>query len=661
MNGFSRRQALWAILHPRRWRPIWVLFGAAFLVGAVLAWNTYERTEPRDPVSLSEVTGWAREGQASLLQLQEGRLAAFAPGSQPPVDEPMGHAWVGLDRDPVRLMQLLREEGVDFGPGAVQFSVRPPKRLDRYFAAAIAGGGVLFIAAMVYLFSTMFNMHSTVQQRIGTRVSVRPDERFSHVAGQEEQKEELRETVEFLRDPGRFNRLGARVPRGLLLAGPPGTGKTLMARAAAGEAGVPFFHVSGSEIVEVFVGLAASRVRQLFRDARRAAPCVVFIDEVDAIGRYRSGGSGGGHEEREQALNQILVAMDGFEENPGIVVIAATNRPDVLDPALLRPGRFDRRVTLDLPDRAGREAVLRVHTADKPMDPAADLTELARATHGCSGAELANIVNEAALLAARRGLARIGPAELEEGMLRVQQGPELRSRTTHPDERIIAAYHEAGHALVARTHPGIVAVHRVSIIPRGRTGGHTALLRAEERSIWTRDELVSLLAIALAGRVAEEAALGGASTGSGDDLARAEAVAREMVVRHAMGPDASPRSFGARVNGEEIPLHGPEAGNRIDRAVDALVEAGEERARAAISRSRERLEVLAEALLERETLSGTELADLLDEVRAGRPEGHPPGADLREDIPAGETAEQKTRDDQTQTIPGRTWELPEVP
>jgi len=454
----------------------------------------------------------------------------------------------------------------------------------------------------------------------------RPSTTFVDVAGVEEAKAEMQELVEFLRFPAKFRAVGARVPKGLLLVGAPGTGKTLLARAVAGEAGVPFFSVSASEFVELFVGVGASRVRDLFNQAKEAAPCIVFIDEIDAVGRQRGLGIGGGHEEREQTLNQILVEMDGFDRNDNVIVIAATNRADVLDPALTRPGRFDRRVMLDLPDMTGRLEILKVHSRGKPLEEGANLSIIAKQTPGFSGADLENLVNEAAILAARQGRLTIEQSDLEEAIERVMSGPQRKSRLLSSQERKITAYHEAGHTLVAYLLPHADPLHKVSIISRGLAGGQTWLLPAEDRLLWTKSQLTDSLAFALGGLAAEEVVFGEPSTGSSNDLQQATRVARKMVAEFGMSESLGPTAFGAAAQAVGVEENagsahegpeGPPVGGRLADEIDAetkhLVETAHERAHTMLLQHRDMLAALAESLLEKETLSGDEVRALLAE------------------------------------------------
>jgi len=454
---------------------------------------------------------------------------------------------------------------------------------------------------------------------------VRPDITFDDVAGVDEAKEELREVVEFLKSPDKFTALGARIPRGVLLVGPPGTGKTLLARAVAGEAGTPFFSISGSEFVEMFVGVGASRVRDLFDQAKRHAPCIVFVDEIDAVGRHRGAGIGGGHDEREQTLNQILVEMDGFDSSTNVIVLSATNRPDILDPALLRPGRFDRQVVLDQPDIKGRKAILAVHAKGKPLDSSVDLETIGKQTVGFSGADLANLLNEAAILAARRDKKSIGMAELEESIDRVIAGPEKKSRIISAKEKEITAYHEGGHALVARKLPHADPVHKVTIVARGMTLGWTRFLPTEDRYLWTRSQLNDKLASMLGGHAAEDIVFGEMTTGSHSDIEQATNIARKMVTEYGMSDKLGPRAYGRREEliflGREVAEqkdYSEETAREIDEEVQAIIQQAYDVARRTINENRAKLEQLAKELVAKETVEGEELEKLFEEpVPAG--------------------------------------------
>jgi cell division protease FtsH len=444
-----------------------------------------------------------------------------------------------------------------------------------------------------------------------------PSVTFEDVAGVEEAKEELQEVVEFLREPEKFISLGARIPKGVLLVGPPGTGKTLLAKAVSGEAGVPFFSISGSEFVEMFVGVGASRVRDLFDQAKRHSPCIVFVDEIDAVGRQRGAGLGGSHDEREQTLNQMLVEMDGFDTDTNVIIVAATNRPDILDPALLRPGRFDRRVILDRPDMRGREAILKVHTKGKPLAPEIDLGIISRSTPGFVGADLENLVNEAAILAARRNRKTIGQSELEEAIERVIAGPERKSRLISEEEKRIVAYHEAGHAVVMNAIPEADPVHKVSIIARGMAGGYTLSLPEEDRTLMARKKLMGDMVGLLGGRAAEELVFDDITSGASNDLERVTRMARAMVTRLGMSNELGPMVYGQK---EELIFLGREISEQrdysesvaqeIDKEVRRLVSEAHAKARSILTEYRDRLDAVAKRLLEVETISREEFESI---------------------------------------------------
>ena len=448
---------------------------------------------------------------------------------------------------------------------------------------------------------------------------------FSDVAGLDEAVEELEEIKEFLQAPQKFQAMGAKIPKGVLLFGPPGTGKTLLARAVAGEAGVPFFSISGSDFVEMFVGVGASRVRDLFEQAKSNAPSIVFMDEIDAVGRHRGAGLGGGHDEREQTLNQLLVEMDGFDVKGGVILIAATNRPDILDPALLRPGRFDRQIVVDRPDLNGRTGILKVHTRGKPLAKDIDVEVLARRTPGFTGADLANVVNEAALLAARFSRSEIGMGELEEAIDRVLAGPERRSRVISEKERKVIAYHEAGHALVSHALPNADPVHKVSIVSRGRALGYTLNLPTEDRFLVTRSELIDQLAMLLGGRVAEETVFDEPTTGAQDDIQRCTRIARQMVTEYGMS-ELGPLALGQN---ESQPFLGRDFGHvqdysdvvaaKIDREVSRLVDEAHDEARDIVTKYRDKLDAMVVRLLEKESLERSEVSEILAEVAKQSP------------------------------------------
>ncbi|MHB1390406.1 MAG: ATP-dependent zinc metalloprotease FtsH [Thermoleophilia bacterium] len=446
-----------------------------------------------------------------------------------------------------------------------------------------------------------------------------PKVTFKDVAGVEEAVEELQEIKEFLENPRKFQNLGAKIPKGVLLYGPPGTGKTLLARGVAGEAGVPFFSISGSDFVEMFVGVGASRVRDLFEQAKQNAPCIIFIDEIDAVGRHRGAGMGGGHDEREQTLNQLLVEMDGFEMKDNVIMIAATNRPDILDPALLRPGRFDRQIVVDRPDRKGREEIIRVHTRGKPLAKDIHPDVLAAQTPGFTGADLANLVNEAALLAARHGKKEIGMIELEEGIMRVVAGPEKKSRILSEKEKLITAYHEVGHAIVGHFLPNADPIHKVSVISRGQALGYTISLPSEDRFLVSKSQLVDRLAATLGGRAAEEIRFDEVTSGAANDLQQATSIAKQMIMRYGMSERLGPRTFGhdhaqpflGREFSQE-PDYSNEIAQEIDEEINRVIEAAHTQATEILTGHREQMDQITEILVEYETLEKAEFEGLLD-------------------------------------------------
>ena len=452
-----------------------------------------------------------------------------------------------------------------------------------------------------------------------TSEETRPKVKFKDVAGIDEAVEELKEVRDFLREPQRYQKMGAKIPRGVLLVGPPGTGKTLLAKAVAGEASVPFFSISGSDFVEMFVGVGASRVRDLFKQAKEAAPSIIFIDEIDAVGRQRGAGLGGGHDEREQTLNQLLVEMDGFEDNQAVILLAATNRPDILDPALLRPGRFDRQITVDRPDVKGRQKILTVHGANKPQAPDIDYARIAKLTPGFTGADLANLMNEAALLAARRHKPVISMAEVEEAMERIIAGPEKKGRVMTEKERVTIAYHESGHALVGHVLENSDPVHKISIISRGRALGYTLQLPEEDHFLQTRDGMLDQIAVLLGGRTAEELFCADITTGASNDLERATKLAREMVTRYGMSDELGTQVFGEARHevflGRDYASHqdySAETSKRIDDEVERIMREAHTRAREVLESRRDQMDTMAKVLLERETVEGPVVDALLD-------------------------------------------------
>jgi cell division protease FtsH len=482
---------------------------------------------------------------------------------------------------------------------------------------------VIFLLFWLFIINQMQGGGSKVMsfgKSRAKRMSVdSPKITFRDVAGVDEAVEELHEIKEFLENPKKFQALGARIPKGVLLYGPPGTGKTLLARAVAGEAGVPFFSISGSDFVEMFVGVGASRVRDLFEQAKQNSPCIIFMDEIDAVGRHRGAGLGGGHDEREQTLNQLLVEMDGFEMKDNIILIAATNRPDILDPALLRPGRFDRQIVVDRPDRKGRTKILEVHTRGKPLAKAIDLDALAGQTPGFTGADLQNLVNEAALLAARQGKREIDHLQLEEGIMRVIAGPEKKTRVMSEKERRVTAFHEMGHALVAHYLHNTDPVHKISVISRGQALGYTISLPTEDKFLTTRAELSDTMAMTLGGRAAEEIVFGEVTTGASNDLEKVTATAKQMVMRFGMSDKLGPRVFGHDHGqpflGREFssePDYSDEIAREIDDEIRRIVEEAHQLARDILEQHREKLDMASEILLKRETIEREQFIELLD-------------------------------------------------
>ncbi len=508
-------------------------------------------------------------------------------------------------------------------PNSIQIRAQQPSSLNAWLGIIGSFVPVLFFGGLL-LFMMRQAQGSNNQalsfgkSRARMFTGNRPTVTFQDVAGVEEAKQELAEVVEFLKYPEKFAALGARIPRGVLLIGSPGTGKTLLARAVAGEAGVPFFSISGSEFVEMFVGVGASRVRDLFDQAKRNAPCIVFVDEIDAVGRQRGAGLGGSHDEREQTLNQILVEMDGFDTNTNVIVVAATNRPDVLDPALLRPGRFDRQVILDRPDIRGRRAVLDVHAKGKPLDKDVSLDTLAKQTPGFSGADLMNLLNEAAILAARRNKKTIAMSEFEEAIDRVVAGPERKSRIITEKEKIITAYHEVGHALVAKMLPNLDPVHKITIIARGMMGGYTQLLPTEDRYLYTRSHFEDTLAWSLGGHAAEQIVFGEMTTGAQNDIERATKLARKMVMEYGMSEKLGPLQFGHK---EEMIFLGRDLGEQrnyseavaeeIDREVRRLITEAYDKAMDILKRYRDKLDEISLRLVKDETIDGSTFDELL--------------------------------------------------
>jgi cell division protease FtsH len=597
---------------------IWVIV----LVGVVAVVYTLmgQTGSGKEKVELSQFVEDAKQGQVSKIEVDGSNVTYKVTNSDQQFKTKLEKG------DTVR--EVLKDNGLS--PG-------------QYPDAEIKGGGfpwgtilinvvplLLFGGLLIFLMRQAQGTNSQAmnfgKSRARMFTGTRPGVTFLDVAGVDEAKTELEEVVEFLKWPEKFVALGARIPRGVLLLGPPGTGKTLLAKAVSGEAGVPFFSISGSEFVEMFVGVGASRVRDLFDQAKRNSPCIVFIDEIDAVGRHRGAGLGGSHDEREQTLNQILVEMDGFDTHTNIIVMAATNRPDILDPALLRPGRFDRQVVLDRPDIRGRKAILEVHAKGKPLDKDVSLEVMAKQTPGFSGADLANLVNEAAILAARRNKKRVTMSEFDEAVDRVIAGPERKSRVISPREKEIIAYHEAGHALVARNLPNADRVYKITIVSRGMAGGFTRFLPAEDRNLWTRSQFQDMLAAILGGMVSEELVMGEMSTGPQDDLERATKIARQMVTQWGMSERLGPRTFGKREEliflGREISEqrnYSEKVAEEIDEEVRRIIDGAYQTARQVLSDNRLKLNQLAKHLIEEETIEGDTLEALFNAPVEGEP------------------------------------------
>ncbi|MDE0141757.1 MAG: ATP-dependent zinc metalloprotease FtsH [Caldilineaceae bacterium] len=588
------------------------------VAAAALFLNVYGPNERPQSVSLSDVARQIERGEVARIDVRGERLQLFSQGS----DQPLA----SRKEEGVALTRTLEGMGVSEERLAqVEINVQPPSNSGNWFALIINLLPLILIAGLfLFLFrqSQSGNNQALSFGKSKARMFVgdRPTVTFTDVAGADEAKQELEEIVEFLKEPQKFVALGARIPKGVLLVGPPGTGKTLMAKAVSGEAGVPFFSISGSEFVEMFVGVGASRVRDLFEQAKRNSPCIVFIDEIDAVGRYRGTGLGGSHDEREQTLNQILVEMDGFGTDTNVILVAATNRPDILDPALLRPGRFDRRVTMDRPDLEGRRAILDVHVKGKPLDPNVNLDLIARQTPGFVGADLENLVNEAAILAARRNRRTIAMTEMQESIERIAMGgPERRSRLITDRERRVVAYHESGHAIIAHAVKGSDPLRKVSIIPRGMAGGVTLTVPERDRYLLPRSYFVDRIAVGLGGRVAEEIVFGDISNGASDDIQQITRMARAMVMKYGMSDRMGPLQIGSQ---EENPFLGrelteqrdysEEVAEALDSEVQRIVNEQHDRVRNILRIHRLRLDAVAEALLERETLEEEEFIEVFE-------------------------------------------------
>jgi cell division protease FtsH len=619
-----------------------ILAAVVFLVYSFYSQQT--REIPRK--IFSEVAALAREGRIVSIRVEGDNLFVRLDNGE----EIASHK----ESDSTLPEQLLALGVTEDELTSIEIDpVQPPD----WIALVSTGGSILLVIAMFvggYVMLRQFQgannrALSFGKSRARMYTGDQPSVTFEDVGGAEEAKEGLNEIVEFLKEPEKFIQLGARIPKGVLLMGAPGTGKTLLAKAVSGEAGVPFFSISGSEFVEMFVGVGASRVRDLFDQAKRHSPCIVFLDEIDAVGRHRGAGLGGSHDEREQTLNQILVEMDGFDTDTNVIIVAATNRPDILDPALLRPGRFDRRVVLDRPDIRGREEILKLHVRGKPLADDVDLTTIAKATPGFVGADIDNLVNEAAILAARRNKKASGRAEFEEAIERVIAGPERKSRVISDEEKLILAYHEAGHAIVGHVLPKCDPVHKVSIVARGMAAGYTLALPEQDRRLMSKTKYEDDLAFALGGRAAEELIFNDVTTGASNDLGQVTELARAMVTRYGMSEELGPMTFGQK---EELVFLGKEIGEQrdyseavaqeIDQEVRGIVHRAYGRARDILVHHREQLDRIAQRLMEVETLNANEFAALFEgasEEPPKSPESFPstsPGVERTTEQPAPE-------------------------
>ncbi|MBQ6466546.1 MAG: ATP-dependent zinc metalloprotease FtsH [Clostridia bacterium] len=600
--------------------PILIIAGISF----------YADKQKNENLEYYEVVALFDEGKVKSYQLNlsNGALVYFLEGEDP--QKSQGH------RYSVPSVSLFIE---DIHSGVIEYNrAHPDEKIEAKYIAGSSNSLLVSILPSLILFGLMgamlFFMLRRMNQTIGSennrtlsfgkaRVKQTSDEKrkttFDDVAGADEEKEELAEIVEFLKDPKKFDQLGARIPKGVLLVGPPGTGKTLLARAVAGEAGVPFLSISGSDFVEMYVGVGASRVRDLFDKAKRQAPSIIFIDEIDAVGRHRGAGMGGGHDEREQTLNQLLVEMDGFGANEGVIVIAATNRPDILDPALLRPGRFDRQVTVNYPDQKGRVAILKVHAKGKPIGPDVDFESVAHATVGFTGADLENLLNEAALLAARRGKKAITMAEVDEAALKVEVGGEKKSHKMSESAKKLTAFHEAGHAVSSYYLEHKDPVHQISIIPRGLAGGYTLYRPVEDKTYTSKNELLDNLVSLLGGRVAEELVLGDISSGASNDIQRATQIARDMVTKYGMSDKIGPIFFGSDNNevflGKDfshVRDYSENVASQIDDEIERLISEAYEKTKQILNDHMDKLHQVAEILLQQDKIEGKEFTAIME-------------------------------------------------
>ena len=601
MNTFSKNLTLWLVIS----------------LMMILLFQIFKKeTKRTGQLSYTEFLNMIEEGDVSRVTIQGDKI--FGISNQ-------GISFRTFAPKDLELIKILRNKGIEI-------TAKPDETSPWYMTILVSWFPMLLLIAVWIFFMRQMQAGGGKALSFGkSRAKLVTDDKdkvtFDDVAGIQEAKEELHEIIEFLRDPKKFTRLGGRIPKGVLLVGAPGTGKTLLARAIAGEAGVPFLSISGSDFVEMFVGVGASRVRDLFVQGKKNAPCIIFLDEIDAVGRHRGAGLGGGHDEREQTLNQLLVEMDGFESNEGVILISATNRPDVLDPALLRPGRFDRQVVVPVPDVRGRDSILKVHTRKTKIADDVDLSVIARGTPGFTGADLENMVNEAALLAARRNKDKIDMSDLEDAKDKVLMGTERKSMIISDEEKKTTAYHEAGHTLVAKFLPNTDPIHKVTIIPRGRALGLTQQLPLDDKHTYTKDYLLNNISILMGGRISEEIALNTQTTGASNDIERSTEIARKMICEYGMSEKLGPLSFGKKEEeiflGREIAQHrdySEETAQKIDQEVNNLITETYKKTYKLVNDNIDILNRLAEALLERETLDGHEIEEIIgNKKRKGRP------------------------------------------
>ena len=599
MNTFSKNLTLWIVIS----------------LMMILLFQIFKKeTRQTGHLSYSQFLNMVEQGEVSRVTIQGDKISGISN---------QGQSFRTFAPKDLELIKILRNKGIEI-------TARPDETSPWYMTILVSWFPMLLLIGVWIFFMRQMQAGGGKALSFGkSRARLVTDEKdkvtFDDVAGIQESKEELHEIIEFLRDPKKFTRLGGRIPKGVLLVGAPGTGKTLLARAIAGEAGVPFLSISGSDFVEMFVGVGASRVRDLFAQGKKNAPCIIFLDEIDAVGRHRGAGLGGGHDEREQTLNQLLVEMDGFESNEGVILISATNRPDVLDPALLRPGRFDRQVVVPVPDIRGRESILKVHTKKTRISDGVDLSVIARGTPGFTGADLENMVNEAALLAARRNKDKIDMSDMEDAKDKVLMGTERKSMLISDEEKRTTAYHEAGHTLVAKLLPDTDPIHKVTIIPRGRALGLTQQLPLDDKHTYTKDYLVNNISILMGGRISEEIALNTQTTGASNDIERATDIARKMVCEYGMSEKLGPLSFGKKEEeiflGREIAQHrdySEDTARKIDLEVNNLISESYQKTHKLIEDNIDTLNNLAKALLERETLDSHEIEEIIGNKKRKR-------------------------------------------